>query len=105
MFGGIYEGFYREDPFAVTVALFKFVLTSACEVLLTFLADGLFVTRHALRTRAAVGAAALVAGQLALLASQAPMWALAHWLQPVLHVVLLAFWAAALVAATKTTWR
>jgi hypothetical protein len=105
VFGGIYAGFNSWDPFAGLVAAVRFALMSLAEVLITALADGLFVTRHALRKRAKVGACAVVGGQFALLVLQAPLFAAGPWVASALHVALLALWAAGLAASSASTWR
>jgi hypothetical protein len=75
------------------------------QVLITALADGLFVTRHALRKRAKFGAFAVVCGQFALLVLQAPLFAAGPWVASALHVALLGAWGCGLAASSVATWR
>lgn len=52
IFGGIYAGLYEvEDPYAVVISTYRFILMSLSRALLTMLCDGLFVLRPLLKQR------------------------------------------------------
>mmetsp|Transcript_28823 Transcript_28823/g.34005 ORF Transcript_28823/g.34005 Transcript_28823/m.34005 type:complete len:551 (+) Transcript_28823:121-1773(+) len=106
VFGGIYQGFYRvNDPLAMIVATFRFLLMSSSETLLTFLADGLFVTREGLRKRSKAAAGILVGGQIMLILFQQQMWGVNEWLCGALNVILMGLWAGWLAITIFFTWR
>ncbi len=73
VYGGIYAGFYRWDPFATTVATYHALLVAGAQVMLTLVCDGYLVISTRVRLRTALFLLALAACEFALLGLQRPL--------------------------------
>jgi len=106
VFGGVYAGFYQvNDVFAIAVAVYRFMLISLLEALLSALSDGLYILRDRVRPTTQLFIVIIIASQLAVLISQKELWGVAPWLSSLVQLLVIVVWLVWLGFSSYFTWR